>query len=163
MAARKGWLLRIPEIRGQLAGMEVPVIDRAMFERIFRVRRRRAIQLMQFFGTLQTGQSFLLDRLQLIRQLEPIEAGAEFAYEKKRRQRLADSLEKMARLRRAAEVKLTVPPTAGAGQLPEGASLGGGVLRVEVASAEELLGRLYALAQVAAEDYDSFRRAAGGK
>ena len=32
MPMRKTWLLRLPEIHEELAGMEVPVIDRAVFE-----------------------------------------------------------------------------------------------------------------------------------
>ena len=43
--------------------MEVPVIDRAVFERIFGVRRRRAIQLMHYFGGFQSSQAYLIDRL----------------------------------------------------------------------------------------------------
>ena len=43
------------------------------------VRRRRAIQLMHTFGGYQTGQALLIDRAELMRQLEALEAGAEFA------------------------------------------------------------------------------------
>ena len=50
MPARKSWLLRVSEIRRELAEMQVPVVDRAVFERLFGVRRRRAVQLMGFFG-----------------------------------------------------------------------------------------------------------------
>ena len=43
MPTKKTWLLRLPEIREELSAMKVPVVDRAIFERLFGVRRRRAI------------------------------------------------------------------------------------------------------------------------
>ena len=90
MPIKKTWLLRLPEIRAELTAMEVPVVDRAVFERVFGVRRRRAIQLLHHFGGWQSGRTFLVDRLAVLRQLEPIEDSAEFALELQRRQRLVD-------------------------------------------------------------------------
>jgi hypothetical protein len=63
MPIKKTWLLRLPEIRAELTAMEVPVVDRAVFERVFGVRRRRAIQLLHHFGGFQAGRTFLVDRL----------------------------------------------------------------------------------------------------
>ena len=94
MPMRKTWLVRLPEILGDLAGMEVPVIDRAVFEKVFGVRRRRAIQLLHYFGGYQVGRTFLVDRLSLIGQLEPLRAGTEFVMEERRRQRLSEALDK---------------------------------------------------------------------
>ena len=51
MPTKKTWLLRLTEIREELTAMQVPVVDRAIFERLFGVRRRRAIQLLHFFGS----------------------------------------------------------------------------------------------------------------
>ena len=85
MPTKKTWLLQLITICEELTAMDVPVIDRAVFERLFGVRRRRAIQLMHFFGGYQAGRTFLLDRLALLRQLEPLEASAEFALEQRRR------------------------------------------------------------------------------
>jgi len=95
MPIKKTWLLRLPEIRAELTAMEVPVVDRAVFERVFGVRRRRAIQLLHHFGGFQAGRMFLIDRLALLRQLEPLEESAEFALEQQRRQRLIDFLERL--------------------------------------------------------------------
>ena len=58
MPMKKTWLLRVTEIREELEGLQAPVIDRAMCERIFGVRRRRALQLMHSFGGWQSGQAF---------------------------------------------------------------------------------------------------------
>jgi hypothetical protein len=61
MPIKKTWLLRLPEIRAELTAIEVPVVDRAVFERVFGVRRRRAIQLLHHFGGFQAGRTFLVD------------------------------------------------------------------------------------------------------
>ena len=59
MPMRKTWLHRLPQILGDLSNMGVPVLDRAVFEKVFGVRPRRAIQLMHFLaGTWQAGPSW---------------------------------------------------------------------------------------------------------
>lgn len=166
MPARKTWLLRLPEIREELAGMEVPVIDRAVFERLFGIRRRRAIQLMHFFGGYQTGRTLLVDRLQLIGQLEPLQAGAEFVMEARRKQRLTKALEGIRRLRAGARVALPVDVSRldeHMVDLPEGMQLEPGRLQVEFGRAEELLAKLFALSKAAANDFETFRNVAEGK
>lgn len=162
MPARKTWLLRLTQIREELTALDVPVLDRAIFERIFGVRRRRAIQLMQYFGGWQTGQAFLVDRLELLRQLEPLEASADYALEQRRRERLIEVLEKLRRQQRARRVLLPVEPPArdqDLAALPEGVQLKAGSLSVQFEGAEDLLGKLYQLSRVAADDFDGFRRA----
>ena len=41
MPAKAQWLLRVPEILEELRALDVPVVDRAVCERLFRLRRRR--------------------------------------------------------------------------------------------------------------------------
>ena len=163
MPIKKTWLLRLPEIRAELTAMEVPVVDRAVFERVFGVRRRRAIQLLHHFGGWQSGRTFLVDRLAVLRQLEPIEASAEFALEQQRRQRLVDFLERLRRSRAGARVLIPVNKAAdnpaGPG-LPAGVQLDRGNLRVQFDGAEDLLRKLYELSQAAASDFEGFRAAA---
>jgi len=166
MPMRKTWLLRVAEIQEELAGMEVPVIDRAVFERLFGIRRRRAIQLMHFFGGYQAGRTFLLDRVQLMGQLGPIQAGAEYVLEAKRKQRLTEALEKVRRHRAAARVVLPVDADRPAGRLddlPDGIQLEPGSLHVEFDKAEELLAKLFALSKAAANDFEAFREAVEGR
>ncbi len=161
MPVKKTWLLRLPEIRAELTAMQVPVVDRAVFERVFGVRRRRAIQLLHHFGGFQAGRTFLVDRLALLRQLEPLEESAEFAVEQQRRQRLTDFLERLRRSRAGAAVIIPVVAPAHNGTLlPDGVQLDCGTLRVEFTEVHDLLGKLYAIAQAAAGDYEAFRAAA---
>ena len=121
---------RLPQIREELVSLKVPVIDRAMFERIFGVRRRRAIQLMNYFAAYQSGRTLLIDRLSLLEQLVPLEASAEFAIEQGRRRRLIESLEELRRSRAAKRVIIAFePPVPNGSVLPDGVQLERGALR----------------------------------
>jgi len=161
MPAKPQWLPRIPAIAERLRALDAPVVDRAVVERIFGVRRRRAIELMGRFGGYRSGNTILLDRLGLIGQLEAMSAGAEMACELRRKERLAAKLDDLRRHRAAMAVRIPDPPVAGGG-MPGGVAVEAGRLTVEFGSVEELLSRLYGLAQVAAQDYDKFRRDVGG-
>src|SRR6266545_3336852 len=104
MPAGKTWLLRLPEIRRELEALDVPVIDRAAFERIFGVRRRRAIQLMQYFDGYQAGRTCLVNRMSLLSEVEKLEASSEYVLERRRRERVTAALEKIRQYRVAATV-----------------------------------------------------------
>ena len=163
MPVKKTWLLRLPEILQELAGLEVPVLDRAVFERIFGVRRRRAIQLMHFLDGYESGSALLVDRMALLRQLEPLQAGTEFVMEQRRRQRLAEALEKVRRYRTASRVLIRPLPFNGKlTGLPKGIWLEPGGLKVDFHSAEDLFSKLLALAQAAAADFEAFQAAVDG-
>jgi hypothetical protein len=157
---KKTWLLRVSEFRQDLLALDVPVLDRPMFERLFHLRRRRALQLMNSLGGYQTGQALLIERVVLLRQLEALEAGAEFAIERGRQQRLQESLERIRRHRAAAAVRIPVPAGV-AGRsvagLPEGICLAPGSLHVNFTGAEDLLAKLYGLAQAAGNDFEDFK------
>jgi len=160
MAAKRQWLLRVPEIRQETAALDVPVVDRILFERLFHVGWRRAIDLMHTFGAYQTGQALLVDRGALLRQLEALEAGTQFALEQGRKQRLLDSLEKVRRHRAAAAVHIPVEADAeerSVASLPPGIFLGADSLRVDFRGAEDLLSKLYTLAQAAGNDFEAFK------
>jgi hypothetical protein len=146
--------------------MEMPVIDRPVFEKVFGVRRRRAIQLLHFFGGYQTGRTFLVDRLALIGQLEALLDGAEFVREKRRRQRLWEALEKGRLHGAAARVRIPVKPDVQdrrLSDLPEGIQLQSGSLRVDFCKVEDLLAKLFELSKAAANDFEAFRDAAEGR
>ena len=161
MPAKPQWLLQLPVAIGELRSLEVPVIDRAGCERIFGVRRRRAVQLMHRFGGYQSGNTILLDRMDLIRRLEALESGSEVGHERQRKARLTEELDGLHRHRAAASVRIPAVP-AGADGLPDGVAFDGGRMTVEFGGVEELFGKLYALAQAAATDFEAFRSAAVG-
>jgi len=157
MPAKSQWLLQIAAIVEQLRALSVPVIDRAVVERIFGVRRRRAVELMGRFGGYRSGNTILLDRVGLICQLEAVSAGADVVCERRRKERLSAKLDDLHRHRAATAVRIPALPTA-AGAMPGGVAFGAGQVTVAFGSVEELLSRLYGLAQVAAHDYDEFRQ-----
>jgi hypothetical protein len=160
MAARRLWLLRVPEIRQEVAALDIPVLDRILFERLFHVRRRRAIELMHFFGGYQTGQSLLIERSGLLRQLEALEAGTEFAIEQGRKQRLLESLEKVRKHRAAAVVHIPVEDPLVArsvASLPAGVGLQVGSLHIDFSGMEDLLGKLFELSRALADDFEGFK------
>jgi hypothetical protein len=57
-------------------------VDRAILEKVLRIERRTAIRLMNRFGGFQTGKTFLIDRLQLIEQLEQLDRGDDVTVER---------------------------------------------------------------------------------
>ncbi|HWQ57257.1 MAG TPA: hypothetical protein VN442_26475 [Bryobacteraceae bacterium] len=163
MPARPQWLLRVPDILAELSALEVPVVDRSIIESAFRVKRRRAIYLLGWFGGYQVGRTFLVERDSLLRQLRQIAAGERFDYEKRRHERLTESLARVRRELQAANVVIPVPEqTPQPAGLPDGVTLETGRLLVEFSSVEDLLGKLYGIAQAAAGDFAAFEAAAGG-
>jgi len=106
-----------------------------------------------------------VDRLALLRQLEPLQNSAALVLEVHRRQRLSETLEETRGHRAAARVILPVAGDASLRtmlDLPPGVHLQPGSLRVEFGEAEDLLAKLFELAQAAAHDFDGFRRMASG-
>jgi hypothetical protein len=166
MPAKAQWLLRVPEILEELRALDVPVVDRAVCERLFRLRRRRAIDLLRCFGGYQAGRTFLIDRPKLVAQLEQIRDSSDFKMEWRRKERLADRLEAMRRLQAGARVAIPVEAEAMSQRwpdLPAGVGLSPGVLHIQFQSSEELLSKLFALAQAIANDYEGFEKRTAGE
>jgi hypothetical protein len=166
MPAKAQWLLRIPEILEELRALDVPVVDRAVCEGLFHLRRRRAIDLVRSFGGYQAGRTFLIDRTKLVAQLEQIHDSADFKMEWRRKERLAERLEAMRRLQAGARVAIPVAPEVMSQRwpdLPAGVGLSPGALHIQFRSSEELLSKLFALAQAIANDYEGFEKRTAGE
>ncbi len=163
MPAKAPWLLMIPAIIEQLEACDFPVLDRASIERLFRLRRRRAIELMHGFGGYQAGRTFLIDRRQLIERLRGLAEGQDFLAEARRKERLAEKIDQMRRQHAGASVRIAVAPDAWSRKmegLAPGVELQPGHLHVQFAGAEDLLAKLFELSQAAANDFDRFRETA---
>jgi len=160
MPARAVWLLQIPVIVSQLDTFDVPVVDRAIVERLFGLRRRRAIELMHRFGGYQAGRTFLIDRRLLIEQLRRLAEGEEFQSESRRKERLQDAVDEFRRNITAARVRIPVPaaaPVWSAIDLVVGVALEPGHLHISFHGTEDLLSKLYRLSQAAANDFIRFQ------
>jgi hypothetical protein len=155
------WFLRLPQILEELNRLDNPVLDRALVERLFGVRRRQAITLMHQFHGYQTGKVSLLDRLQLIRTLEQLRDQDDFGRERARKRRLVDSLDELRQLRSSQRVAIPLPLAVNASlsaALPPGVDLRPGLLAVRFTTPEDLLGTLFLLAQNIAADFEHFRQ-----
>ncbi len=114
---------------------------------------------MHHFGGYRSGNTVLLDRLDLIRQLEELAASPAVERERRRKERLSEKLAGLQRNCTAAAVRIPVVPVPRQG-LPTGVDFAPGRMTVSFSGVEELLGTLYALAQSAAGDFEGFRAAA---
>src|SRR5450759_2997761 len=153
MSAKPEWLLRLPEIRAELEHLAVPIVDRAGIERIFGLKRRRAIELMHEFGGYQTGRTFLLEALQ------SLESREDYSVEKRRRERLGDVVE--ASREHLMSMRVRIPVRAAAARpsldrLAPGVLLLPGVLTIEFQHPVELLEKLFGLAQAISHDFERF-------
>ena len=125
---------------------------------MLQISRRSAIRLLHQFGGYQAGRTFLIRREDLIAALERVQAGEPFSYEVRRRVRLAEDLERTRRDWQTRQVKLAVAAEPRWDtSLPAGMRIvRAGVLEVQFADGEDLLGRLYELVRIAGEDLEAF-------
>lgn len=154
--AQPQWMLHIPAILEQLRTLDAPVVDRAACQKLFGLGRRQAVELMHRFGGYRSGNAVLLDRAALSIQIEALEAGSDVQRERRRKARLAEKIDQLECYRAAAAVRIPVPAVAPGG-LPDGITLTTGRMTVEFSGAEDLLSKLYGLAQRAAQEFDSFQ------
>ena len=110
MAAKAAWLLHIPEIVSQLETFSVPVVDRAIIEHLFGLRRRQAIELLHRFGGYQAGRTFLVNRRLLIEQLRRLADREEFQQENRGKERLDHVVGQLRRDQTPARVKIPIQP-----------------------------------------------------
>ncbi|MGH9659536.1 MAG: hypothetical protein ACRD96_13395 [Bryobacteraceae bacterium] len=158
MAAKKSWLLRVPEILDLLGQFPEPVLDRAAIENLFGVRRRRAHQLMSRFGGYQAGRTWLVRRDDVTRAIAGL--GDEAGFERRRRVRLVDALDRARREFAGRHVTIVVDrrPERLA-QLPDSIKIEPGRLTITFSTSQDLLARLYELSQAMLHDPLAFRAA----
>lgn len=157
MPAKPSWLLEVPRMQEILKGLDTPVVDRQCFEHLFKIRRRRAIQLMHQFGGYQAGRTFLIERSKLIRCLRQLTG--DYEWELARRTKLVSELERTKKLLPGRKVRLMVSPETSSyhmADLPAGVQLSAGELRVEFHGTEDLLRQLFELSQAIMNDYKKF-------
>lgn len=161
MPPTPNWLARIAQIVQQLTVLECPVVDRAVCERLFGVKRRRAIELMQQFGGYRSGNTILLDRVGLLQKIRELETSPEAIREFERKQRISDKLDELHRLQAAKRVKIRTTGRAPMtlAHLDPDVSLKPGMLAISFQAPEDLFSKLFELSQVAANDCNVFSMA----
>lgn len=109
---------------------------------------------MHRFVGYQIGKAFVVDKCQVLAELEKITAGPQFAWKEKRKARVEEILEETRRELTARRVKITLPDDRQRGieGLPPGIHLQPGELRIKFRSTEDLLRHLFELSQAIAND-----------
>jgi hypothetical protein len=155
--ANPTWFQELTEIVAALEALPSPWIDRSVFETLFRVKRRRAHQLMEQFGAVLVGKRYLIERDRLVKALSRVRDGDRFGREIRRRDRFEILVEQLRKDQAARRVvipgaRATVPDLG----LPSSVTLREGLLEIRFRGAEDLLGQLYQLAQAIAADYERY-------
>jgi hypothetical protein len=158
------WFHRLDEILEELRALEISHLDRLAVQKLFRVRERRARQLMSGLPALQVGNAVAVERQALIARLENTAAGDRFQWEMARRARLVEDLDRTRRQLAARRVRI---PTAAevrnrrVHDLARGIELHPGELRIQFQGTEDLAAKLFELSQAMANDWQAFALAVG--
>jgi hypothetical protein len=139
-------------------------VDRAGLEKLLQVSPRQALRIMHRLSPHVAGHSLLIPREELIERLESIGADPATEAEHRRQAHLADTLRRTRAVQTARRVEIPVAarqPPHSLDALPEGIRLSPGRLEIAFENGEDLLGKLFTLAQTVAGDLDRFYAAVG--
>src|SRR5271165_1443465 len=99
MPAKPAWYSKLETIVTELQSQPRPFVDRAAIEFLLGVGRRRAQQILAPCVTDRVGANGLADRNQVIARLRQLAQGDDGYYERRRRRKVADTLETLRRER----------------------------------------------------------------
>lgn len=162
MPAQPAWFHRLDTILEMLRGMASSHLDRRAVEQLFRVRERRARQIMAGLPGLQAGNAAAVSRQALIDRLEGVAATGPFQWEVHRRARITEDLERTRRQLAGRRLRIPAPPDVQERRM-NGLSpcilLRPGELRIAFRGAEDLAAKLFELSQAMANDWPAFAEA----
>lgn len=162
MPPQPAWFHRLDEILATLRGLQSSHLDRQAVQELFRVRERRARQLMAGLPGLRVGNAAAVLRSALIARLEETTSGRVFQWEVNRRARVADELDRTRRQLKAQGVRIPAAPDVRErrlANLPAGIMLCAGELRVHFSGAEDLAAKLFEISQAMSNDWPRFVQA----
>jgi len=164
MPDKPTWCGHLEEIVMQLHALPDRWVDRTIVEEVLKVGRRRAQQILAPCVSRQVGVNGMADREAVIAHLQRLAMGEAAHYERRRRQRLGEQLEKLRRARLEQPQVLVEAPVAILNQdwdgLPAGVAVTRGKITVQFESSVEALEKLLALAMAIGNDQDRFERLA---
>jgi hypothetical protein len=160
MPDKPTWCGHLEETVSGLRALPHSWVDRATLERLLRIRRRRAQQILQPCVRQQVGSNGVADREELIAHLQRLASGESVYYERRRREQFVASLTTL-RQQWTEQIKMPVEaPAAIVNQtladLPPGVTLAPGQITVQFSTAVEALEKLLAIAMAAGNDLDRF-------
>jgi hypothetical protein len=155
MNAAPSWFHRVPAIIEQLALTPISHLDRSACEELFDLRRSAAGKMMLRLGAQQIGKSLVIARPVLIARLREVMEHPSWDWTDQRRQRIREVIETAAK-DRTVLIK-TDPKLKGRAfdDLP-GVTLVDGRLTIDHFGPQDLLLKLWALAQAISADPDRF-------
>jgi len=155
------WLERVPAVLDFLAGPDAPdTLDRGAIETLLGVRRRRAILILHACKASRRGRELLAARKAFVAFLKSQSHEAALSRERERQQQVAEALGQARR--ELAVPRIPLPrqrPTLTLAGLPEGIHLTHGNLSVDFTGAQDLVEKLFTVAQAFADDYESLEAA----
>ena len=162
MPDKPTWCTHLDDIAEQLRALPDPWVDRAVLEELLGIGRRRAQQILAPCVARRIGVNGVAERETVLRHLAQLAKGEVAGYERQRRRRLADSLEKLRRERLDQPRVLVEAPVAVLNQrlegLPEGVSVKRGEITVRFQTSQQALEKLLALAMAIGNDTDRFEQ-----
>ena len=164
MPRRTEWIQYLPQAIDELRALPSPTIDRRTLQSLLHLSPRQAIRILSSLGAYTAGKSLLIERELLIERLEILTATGPVRFEQRRHERVAQHLERYRTEQRARRKQITVPTgveSTRIASLPPGVTLLPGTLSIDFATAEDLLAKLFALAQAISNDYAAFEAAIG--
>jgi hypothetical protein len=156
------WFHQLEEILEDLRALEISHLDRLAIQKLFRVRERRARQIMGGLPALRVGNAIAVERQALIARLESTATGDRFQWETARRARLVEDLDRTRRQLAARRVRIPAAADVrdrSVRQLGGGIDLRPGELRIEFYGAEDLAAKLFEVSQAMANDWQAFAKA----
>lgn len=168
MPAFPGWYIRVPQILESLSlPSSPPFLDRTSVERIFQVRRRQAIRLMQQWGGYQVGKTFLVDRKAVMQSLAHLLKTGCIDQVLQRKRRIVEAISEAENMAAARRARIRVDPRVFESrklQLPSAIELvAPGKLQITYSGAEDLLARVAELAATATRNFPRFQEMVEGK
>jgi hypothetical protein len=155
------WLERVPAVLDFLASPDAPdTLDRGTIETLLGVRRRRAILILHACKASRRGRDLLAARKAFVAFLKSQSHEAALSRERGRQQQVAEALG-LAR-RELAVPSISLPrqrTTLTLAGLPEGIHLTQGNLSIDFTTAQDLVEKMFTLAQGFADDYESLEAA----
>jgi hypothetical protein len=162
MPAKPLWYGKIKEIIRELEALPRPFVDRSTVEFLLSVGRRRAQQILAPCITDHVGSNGLASREVVIAHLRRLAGGDDGFYERQRRQKLAESLERFRKERLERPQLLVESPRQVLKQefanLPEGVCLEPGRITLTFDEPRQALEKLLALAMAIGNDFALFEK-----
>ena len=158
------WIHHIPTALAELRALPCPTIDRLTLQALLHVSPRQALRILASLGCYSAGKSLLIERHHLIAKLEALLLTDPVRIEQSRRQRVSQHLEQYRRHQQSRQKQIRLSPDSlptRIASLPLDVSLQPGSLHIRFAGPEDLLAKLFALAQAISSDYSAFEDAIG--